>query len=138
MSRFLLLLGGGIFVLLGALHALYTVRDERHPRLLVPEDPAVREAMAGTGVRLARGGTTVWRAWLGFNLSHSLGAVLFGGLTMALGNAWTEPDPPRFILLFPLGVGVLYLVLSARYWYRIPTAGIALATACFAAAWILA
>ncbi|MGH7585363.1 MAG: LIC_13387 family protein [Gemmatimonadales bacterium] len=138
MTRFLLLFGGGIFVLLGALHAICTVRDERHPRRLVPEDPAVREAMLGTGLRLTRGGTTMWRAWLGFNLSHGLGVVLFGGLTMALGNAWTEPDPPRFILLFPLGVGLLYLVLSVRYWFRISTAGIALATACFAAAWILA
>lgn len=138
MSRILLLAGGAVFVLLGALHALYTVADERRPRRIVPEDPSVREAMVGTGVRLARGGTTMWRAWIGFNLSHALGAVLFGGLVMALGNAWTEPDPPRFILLFPLGVALIYLVLSVRYWYRVPTAGIGLAAACFAAAWLLA
>ena len=138
MTRFLLLAGGAVFVLLGILHAVYTVGDERHPRRIVPEDPAVREAMAGTGVRLARGGTSMWRAWLGFNLSHSLGAVLFGAFAMALGNAWVEPAPPRFLILLPLGVAVIYLGLSLRYWFRIPTAGIALAVACFAAAWMVA
>ncbi len=138
MTRFLLLLGGAIFVLLGILHAVYTVADERHPRRLVPEDPAVREAMAGTGVRLSRGGTTMWRAWLGFNLSHSLGAVLFGAFALALGNVWVEPAPPRFLILLPLGIGLVYLGLGLRYWYRVPTVGIALATACFAAAWLAA
>jgi len=137
-SGILLLAAGGIFVLLGALHALYTLADERRPRRIVPEDPAVREAMAGTGVRLARGGTTMWRAWIGFNLSHALGAVLFGALVMLLGYSWQEPTPPRFILLLPLGVTLVYLTLSVRYWFRIPTAGIALAAACIAVAWMLA
>ncbi|HSE28748.1 MAG TPA: hypothetical protein VLA95_11015 [Gemmatimonadales bacterium] len=138
MSSNLLLVAGAIFVLLGALHALYTLADERRPRRIVPDDLAVRDAMAGTGVRLARGGTTMWRAWIGFNLSHALGAVLFGALVMLLGYSWQEPTPPRFILLLPLGVTLVYLALSVRYWFRIPTAGIALAAACIAAAWLLA
>lgn len=138
MSGILLMVAGGIFVLLGALHAVYTLADERRPRRIVPDDPAVREAMAGTGVRLARGGTTMWRAWIGFNLSHALGAVLFGGLVMLLGLSWREPAPPGFILLLPLGVTLVYLALSIRYWFRIPTAGIAVAVACIAAAWMLA
>ncbi len=138
MSGTLLLAAGAIFVLRGGLHALYTLADERRPRRIGPDDPAVREAMAGTGVRLARGGTTMWRAWIGFNLSHALGAVLFGALVMLLGLSWQEPTPPRFILLLPLGVTVIYLALSIRYWFRTPTAGIALAAACIAAAWLLA
>ncbi|HJS48217.1 MAG TPA: hypothetical protein VJ773_09555, partial [Gemmatimonadales bacterium] len=120
MPSLLLLTGGAIFVLLGAIHALYTLADERRPRRIVPEDPAVRDAMAGTGVRLARGGTTMWRAWLGFNLSHSLGAVMFGGFAMALGNAWVDPAPPRFLILLPILIGLVYLALGLRYWYRVP------------------
>lgn len=138
MSGILLFIAGSIFALLGAVHAVYTLADERRPRRIVPEDPAVREAMAGTGIRLAPGTTTVWRAWIGFNLSHSLGAVLFGALVMLLGFGWTEPAPPRFILLLPLAVALLYLVLSVRYWFRVPTAGIVIASACIAAAWFLA
>jgi len=47
-ARFLLDLGGGIFVLLGSLHALYTFLDIRRPRRLVPQDPAVALAMKGS------------------------------------------------------------------------------------------
>ena len=72
--RFLLELGGGIFLLLGILHALYTFLDIREPRRLVPQEPSVALAMVESPVRLARGGTTMWRAWVGFNFSHSLGA----------------------------------------------------------------
>jgi len=79
-ARFLLDLGGGIFLLLGLLHALYTFLDIGRPRRLVPQDPSVARAMAESQPRLARGGATMWRAWVGFNFSHSLGAVLFGGL----------------------------------------------------------
>jgi hypothetical protein len=45
-ARFLLGFGGGIFVLLGLLHALYTFLDIGRPRRLVPQDPAVARAMA--------------------------------------------------------------------------------------------
>jgi hypothetical protein len=55
-ARFLLDLGGGVFVLLGLLHALYTFLDIVRPRRLVPQDPSVARAMAESQLRLARGG----------------------------------------------------------------------------------
>lgn len=63
---------GGLYVLLGSLHGLYTLLDIRQPRRFAPRDQAVRHAMAGTTVRLTRGRATMWNAWLGFNLSHRL------------------------------------------------------------------
>ena len=51
--RFLLELGGVIFLLLGILHALYTFLDIREPRRLVPQEPSVALAMAESPVRLA-------------------------------------------------------------------------------------
>lgn len=38
MIAFLLILGGTVFGVLGALHAVYTVLDLRNPQLLVPAD----------------------------------------------------------------------------------------------------
>lgn len=35
--------------------------------------------------RLSRGGTDVWRAWIGFNLSHSLGVLLLGAVGISTG-----------------------------------------------------
>ena len=81
----LLGIGGGIYVVLGLLHALYTFLDIRRPRRLVPDDSAVSAAMARSHLRLTRGRTTMWQAWVGFNFSHSLGVVLFGALGITTG-----------------------------------------------------
>jgi hypothetical protein len=136
-ARFLLGFGGGIFVLLGLLHALYTFLDIGRPRRLVPQDLAVARAMAESHVRLARGGTTMWRAWVGFNFSHSLGVALFGVLCMGAAVVTGATVVPAWILLLFVLIAVAYLGLSVLYWFRIPTAGIAIATACLLLAWLM-
>ena len=73
MSQYLLITGGTIFSILGLLHALYTICDIYRPKHFAPVDPTVIDQMASTGVRLARGRTNMWDAWLGFNISHGLG-----------------------------------------------------------------
>ena len=90
-----LVAGGAIYAILGLLHAIYTYADTRRPRRIVPDDPAVIEAMKGTGVRLARGVTTMWRAWVDFNFSHSLGAIVFGSGCIAAGLCLDRLALPR-------------------------------------------
>ena len=85
MIAILLILGGSVFGVLGGLHAIYTLLDLRNPRRLVPVDPSVIHAMANSALRLSRGGTDMWRAWIGFNFSHSLGVLLVGTLGMWAG-----------------------------------------------------
>jgi hypothetical protein len=67
------------------LHAIYTLLDLRHPQRLVPVDPAVAQSMANSALRLSRGGTDMWRAWVGFNFSHSLGILIVGALGVWAG-----------------------------------------------------
>jgi hypothetical protein len=134
--RFLLEFGGGIFLLLGILHALYTFLDIREPRRLVPQEPSVALAMAESSLRLARGGTTMWRAWVGFNFSHSLGAILFGMLCIGAGLVLGTLVLPAWILFVLVLIALLYVGLSVLYWFRIPTMGIALATVCLVIAWL--
>jgi hypothetical protein len=136
-ARFLLDLGGGIFVLLGFLHALYTFLDIRRPRRLVPQDPSVTIAMKASPLRLSRGRTTMWRAWVGFNFSHSVGAVLFGVLCICAGAALGTLVIRAWALLFMVAVSFVYLGLSALYWFRIPTVGIAVASVCLLVAWLM-
>src|SRR5713101_4984440 len=85
MIAILLILGGAVFGVLGGLHAIYTLLDLRNPRRLVPADPSVAHAMANSAVRLSGGGTDMWRAWIGFNFSHSLGLLLFAALAIWAG-----------------------------------------------------
>jgi hypothetical protein len=135
MIAILLILGGSVFGVLGGLHAIYTLLDLRNPQRLVPVDPSVRQAMANSALRLSRGGTDMWRAWIGFNFSHSLGLLLLAALAVWAGfriNRLPVAIMPALTL-----VGCAYLLLALLYWFRIPAIGVALGTGCFAAAWVL-
>ena len=136
MIAILLILGGAVFGVLGGVHAIYTMLDLHDPRFLVPVDPSVAQAMAKSSLRLSQGGTDMWRAWIGFNFSHSLGVLLVGALAIWAGSRAKT---------FPIGVitpaltliGCIYLVLCLLYWFRDPAIGVAIGTGCFAAAWVL-
>ena len=133
---FLLDFGGGVFVLLGLLHAIYTALDIARPRRLVPQDPAVVQAMAKSYLRLSGTGTTMWRAWVGFNFSHSIGVVLFGAICIAAGTVLGTRVLPAWVLLVFVVIALIYLVVGLLYWFRIPVAGIALALGCLLVAWL--
>src|SRR5499433_3986941 len=126
MIAILLILGGAVFGVLGGLHAIYTLLDLRNPRRLVPVDPSVAHAMANSALTLSRGGTDMWRAWIGFNFSHSLGLLLVGALGIWAGfriKALPASIAPALTL-----IGCLYLVLALRYWFRATAIGLAIGT----------
>jgi hypothetical protein len=135
MIAILLILGGGVFGVLGALHAIYTLLDLRNPRRLVPADPSVAQAMANSAVRLSGGAMDMWRAWIGFNFTHSIGVLLFAALAIWAG-ARINRLPVGIMPALTL-IGCVYLVIALRYFYRSPAIGIAIGTGCFAAAWVL-
>ena len=135
MSAILLILGGAVFGGLGALHAAYTLLDLRNPQWLVPADPSVARAMANSALRLSSGRTDMWRAWIGFNFSHSLGLLLVAGL--ALWAGFRIKTLPSGIIPALTLIGCVYLVLAMLYWFRAPAIGVAIGTGCFAAAWVL-
>jgi len=136
MTSTFFILGGALFTYLGLIHALFTFLDTRHPRRLVPDDHAVTEAMSSSAVRLSCGGTTMWRAWVGFNFSHSLGAVVFGSCCILLGISAQTLALPKPALVLPVVIGVVYFWLALRYWFRVPAVGIALATLCLFVGWL--
>jgi hypothetical protein len=130
----LLILGGAVFIVLGGLHAVYTLLDLHNPRRLVPVDPSVARAMANSAIRLSGGRTDMWRAWIGFNFSHSLGVLLLGAL--AVWSGWRIEILPTGIVPALTVIGCVYVVLAIIYWFRTPALGVALGTTCFAAAWL--
>jgi hypothetical protein len=132
----LLILGGAVFGVLGVLHTIYTLLDLRNPRRLAPVDPSVAHAMANSALRLSGGRTDMWRAWIGFNFSHSLGLLLVAGLALWAGFRF-KTLPVSIILPALTLIGCVYLVLALLYWFRAPAIGVAVGTGCFAAAWVL-
>lgn len=133
MVAILLIVGGAVFVVLGGMHAIYTLLDLSNPQWLVPDDPSVTHAMANSAVRVSQRGTDMWRAWVGFNFSHSLGLMLFG--TLAVWAGFRKDTLPAGIMPALTLIGCAYLVLALRYWFADPAISVAIGTACFAAAW---
>jgi hypothetical protein len=76
----------------------------------------------------------MWRAWIGFNFSHSLGVLLLGALAVWAGTR-INTLPGGIMPVLTL-IGCVYLVLALRYWFRTPAIGVAIGIACFAAAWV--
>src|SRR5687767_14028808 len=115
LSRYLFLAGALPFVVLGTIHALVTPRLTTDSKGLSPRDPALREAMAKDTLLLTRR-TNMWLAWVGFNLSHSLGAVLFGAAVLLVGRSDASFQTQANVFL-PFAVVVSGLYLAIGLWY---------------------
>jgi hypothetical protein len=136
-SRYLFLAGALPYVLLGIAHALHTPRATGDRKGLTPADPGLAESMARSRVLLT-GRTDVWRAWVGFNFTHSLGAVLFGAALLLVGRtADSFAHDAAVFLPFAVIVSLIYLAIGLAYFFRTPIAGIALSVVLFVAAWLL-
>jgi hypothetical protein len=130
-AKYLFILGTVPFILLGAIHILYSVRDTWSPKKLTPYDDSVRVSMQRSTLALTRQ-TTMWRAWLGFNISHGIGVLFFGliYLTLAISD-FALITRITLLQYLALTVSVSYLVLSVKFWFHIPTIGSGIGAACF-------
>jgi len=122
-----------ILLFLGSVHLLYTFRGTK----LHPRDHAVQSAMAGDSPVLTHQ-TTMWRAWIGFNASHSYGAMLFG---LVYGYLALFQPAVLFGSAFLITVALAFLagllVLAKAYWFSIPYRGVLLSISLFVAALVL-
>jgi hypothetical protein len=122
-ASMLIAASAAVVLLLGLVHLLYTFRGSK----LHPRDPELKAGMMMVSPVISRE-TTVWRAWVGFNASHSCGAILFGavyGYLAVLHSAFLFQS--WFLLALGLLVLVGYAVLAKLYWFSVPFRGIVLA-----------
>lgn len=120
---------GAVVAFLGALHLYYTLASDK----FLPRDPDLKARLEAVSPVLTSQ-TTMWRAWVGFNVSHSLGALLFGVVygNLALGHLPVLLGSP-FLLVTGGAFLVSFLVLGKLYWFRVPFRGIAVALALYLA-----
>ena len=136
LSHGLFLAGAFPYLLLGTAHAIATPLRTTDRKGLSPYDPELAKAMAASTVVLTRR-TDMWLAWVGFNLSHSLGVVVFGAFVVMLGwNPVSFAQQASTVVPFACVVAAMYLFLAARYWFRVPIMGCAISTGCFMASWL--
>jgi len=119
-----------IIMLLGLIHLLYTF----HGPMLLPRDRDLKARMQEVSPVITRE-TTMWKAWVGFNASHSYSLILFGAVYGYLAVAHSDF---LFQSVFLLSLGLIllfgYVFLAKRYFFRIPLWGVLLATVLYALA----
>lgn len=116
-----------ILFTLGSVHLVYTFVGDK----LAPRDPALQARMAQTAPGITRH-ASMWSFWVGFNISHSMAALLFGAIYGYLAVAQAAL---LFSSAYLLAVGLLMLaalfVTGWVYWFRAPLVGIGLALLCY-------
>ena len=131
MIKLLLIVGSSIFVLLGATHAVLILMDLGNPRNFTPLDATLRTAMQQSTIAL-HPKINLWQAWLGFNLSHSLGLLMFGGAFLYIGIRHSSLFSQSALLQgCTILISAAYLVMSLQFWYSRPAIGAGIAMACF-------
>jgi hypothetical protein len=124
----LLMISSALIILtLGLMHVSITFWGDK----LSPREPGLREQLRDSHLVLTKG-TTFWKAWIGFNASHSLGAILF---SLIYGYLALQQAELLFHSTFLLSIGLLFLIgyfiLGKVYWFKIPFSGISLALVCY-------
>jgi hypothetical protein len=128
-ARILMVLSASIVFTLGVVHFVYTFWGPR----LTPRDPALQISMSQISPVITKE-TTMWRCWVGFNATHSMGLILFGLIFgfLALAHGQLLFHSP-FLLVVGLtmlgGLAVLFKV----YFFSAPFTGISISLACYVA-----
>jgi hypothetical protein len=98
---------------------------------LAPRDPALQISMNQIAPVITKE-TTMWRCWMGFNASHSMGLILFG---LVFGYLALAHDQLLFQspLLLVVGLAMLggLVVLCKVYFFSVPLTGISISLACY-------
>lgn len=133
-SRILVGASAAIALLLGFLHLTYTF----FTRKLNPRDEELERLMRQVSPRLTRQ-ITMWKGWIAFNTTHSLGIILFGVIYGYFSLfAWTLFVHSAFFT----GLGIVFfaanLLVAKKYMFRSPLMYLALAAAFYVAGVVIA
>jgi hypothetical protein len=128
-AKILMVISASIVFMLGVAHLVYTFWGPQ----LTPRDPALQISMSQIAPVITSE-TTMWRCWVGFNASHSMGLILFGLVFGFLGWAHSQllfQSP--FLLVVGLAMLVGLVLLSKAYFFSAPLTAVSIALACYVA-----
>jgi hypothetical protein len=132
-ARVLMVLSASIVLLLGVVHLVYTFWGPN----LTPRDPALQISMSQSSPVITKE-TTMWRCWVGFNASHSMGLILFGLIFgyLALAHGQLLFRSP-FLLIVGLALLMGFVVLCKIYFFSAPLTGVSISLAFYVAGIVL-
>jgi len=129
----LIIVGSSVYMVLGVVHAYLTL----FTKAMEPANPEVLALNKSAHSNFTTQ-TTLWSGGIGFHLSHSLGMFIFGLFYLAL--ATDNPELISSSIFFGLAcvlVPLLYLFLSIKYWFILPSIGLGLSCVFFISGLVL-
>jgi len=120
MAQLLYVSGAIPLLLLGVLHLAYTLKDNKEPAYIVPKSAHLIVEMKAEPLRLTSE-TNMWRAWIGFNISHSMAVIIVGGgyLYLSLCHFLLLKSDVIFHWAGPIAAWV-FVILSKYFWFSRP------------------
>ncbi len=132
-ARILMILSASIVFALGVVHLAYTFGGP----MLTPRDPTLQISMSQISPVITKE-TTMWRCWVGFNASHSMGLILFGLVFGFLALAHEQLlFQSTFLIVVGLAMLAGFVVLCKVYFFSAPLTGISISLACYVASIVL-
>jgi len=132
-AKYLWEVGSVIIVILGSIHLYYTFFTNKFSS----RNEKMIEEMKSSSPILTKE-TTMWKAWIGFNASHSTGAIFIGIINSYLAfQYFTVLHSDNFFFLFNILTIGFFVRLAKKYWFKIPFTGLLMTLICFILSYIL-
>ena len=133
LAQILIIAGASIVGALGWVHLLLIFFSQKFHA----HNPDVTEAMKNTSPIISKQ-TSMWHAWVGFNASHGIGALLLAAVYIPL-TIYHFPiiNHSLWFSLLPCLISLSYLILAKKYWFNVPFSGLLISSICFMTAFII-
>ena len=132
-AKYLWEFGSLILIILGTLHLLYTFFSDKFSS----RNKNVVDEMKSSHLILTKE-TTIWKAWIGFNASHSSGAMFIGVINFYLALEYlTVLQSDHFFFLFNIITIGFYVWLAKKYWFKIPFIGLLITLICYIITYVI-
>ena len=133
-ATILMIASAAVLLTLGTLHLVLTFVGPK----LRPRDAALQLRMREVSPGITTE-ATMWDFWMGFNISHSMAAMLFGLIYgfLAMAHGGLLFSSPYLLTVGFLMLGGLF-VTGKVYWFSGPLIGIGISLVCYVASVIVA
>lgn len=118
-EKYLWELGSIIFIFLGGIHLIYTFFTNKFSS----KNSRLMKEMKSSHPILTKE-TTMWKAWVGFNASHSVGILFIGIINLYVAFQYYEIfQSDHFFHILNISTVGLFVWLGKKYWFKIPFIG---------------
>jgi len=132
-AKYLWELGSVIILLFGCMHLYFTFFTDKFSST----NKQLIADMKASSPKLTKQ-TTMWKAWIGFNATHSSGAMFIGFLNFYMAyNYFDLMQTDHIFFLLSIVTVVFYVWVIKNIGFKTPIVGVLFTLFCYIAAYVL-